>query len=296
MEAVTRPAGILAPLKIYYVHPRLAGPVTAWSALLAAAADMGFTHIGCAPIFAADESGDLFLTDDYEAPNRYSASPGRPDGVIAKLASACADHGLKLVLDVVLDRVAAEGSFSRSAAKWLMPGAERETAVDPRVPRVLLDSALFRFRGARIAKEVSDWWIDRLVRLAQAGAAGVRMLGAESLPATRFPPSCRGCGSRPKGSLFSRGPPGCRGRDSPPCPKPRWMPSSPRFPGGMAAQAGLPRNSRSCAASRPSSAWPRRRSATGWPIAPARARSAGPTGARYVALRPRGTGCCADGI
>ena len=47
----------------------------------------------------------------------------------------------------------------------------------------MADAVYARFDDPHAARELSAWWIDRLVRLAHAGAAGFRLIGLDRVPA-----------------------------------------------------------------------------------------------------------------
>lgn len=143
---------------------------------------MGFTHVGSAPLFAPHRNGDVFLTDNYEEANPALAAKDTVDEVVRQLSSACAENGLAFVLDVVMDQVAADGDMARSAERWFAAPDDRRDTLDPRWGRQDQGRAVPRFDTPEIAGQLCEWWTDRLVRLARAGAAGFRLLGLDSIP------------------------------------------------------------------------------------------------------------------
>jgi starch synthase (maltosyl-transferring) len=179
-EEPVRPA-----FRIYYIHPLLAGPLAGWRDHLARARAMSFTHVCVAPIFAPGRTGDIFLVDDYEQVNpaltQDTAGQHSADAEVRQLADLCAEAGLALLLDLVLDRIAADGAMARSAPHWFYRGAGTDI-VDPRKAQLAPEALPARFDDPQRESELTAWWTDRIVRLAQNGAAGFRLLGLGDVP------------------------------------------------------------------------------------------------------------------
>ena len=168
-------------MKIYYIHPLSAGPLHEWTRHFERAHRMGFSHVCVAPIFAAAPNGDIFLTDDFERTSPAIHDGQDADTTTQHLARMCRDAGLDLVLDLVLDRVAADGTMARSAQHWFHRSAGPDV-VDPREPQLGPEAVPTRFDLADREHELLAWWTDRIVRLANAGAAGFRLLGLAEIP------------------------------------------------------------------------------------------------------------------
>jgi starch synthase (maltosyl-transferring) len=165
--------------KLYYVHPLWIGALPDWSAPIERCRTFGFDHLCTAPLFAPGPAGDLFLTGDVEAAHPILDVPGPADDVIAQLASMCAAGGVRLVLDVALDRVDRGGRTANleGAMFWASPPAALHLPPDTAV-------AYARWDDAPIAEGLAKFWIARLSRLLDAGAAGFRFLWPQSLSAT----------------------------------------------------------------------------------------------------------------
>jgi starch synthase (maltosyl-transferring) len=167
--------------KIYYVHP-LTAPLSDWRPHLRRAADLGFDCICISPPFLPHASGNAFLTDDFELPHPIFGETQSADELVGRISSLCRKFGLKLLLDIEIDRVAAGGAMARSAPRWF-GAAPIPDRIDPRQPKDMADAAYARFDDPHAAPELSAWWIDRLVRLAHAGATGFRLIGLNRVPA-----------------------------------------------------------------------------------------------------------------
>ena len=168
----------MPPPKIYHFHPLVAGPISEWPRHLARVREMGFDHIGSAPLFAPGEAGDVFLTADPESLHPALEFSGSADEGISRICETCAGYGLRLVLDVVGDRMAADAALCRREPGWFATQENGAESPDPRRARVPADTAELRFEGNGLAA----WWIDRLTRLARAGVGGFRCLHPDRVP------------------------------------------------------------------------------------------------------------------
>ena len=169
---VVRSQPLLAP-RIYYFDPVLAGPHRSWSVHLNRCRELGFSHLLSAPLFDPGQSGNLFLSSDHERLNPAIAPDTGVDSFVTEFARACQDHDLTLLLDVVVGRVATDAVIARLKPEWFHRDSAG-TRVDPRNLYRQDDASLARFDDPTIGKQLVTWWIERLARLARAGAAGFR--------------------------------------------------------------------------------------------------------------------------
>src|SRR5262249_21637508 len=86
-----------------------------------------------------------------------------------------------LILDIVLDRAAAIGEIARSKSHLFFRSAGPDV-VDPRRLQLGPDALPARFDNPERERELAAWFADRLIRLLQAGAAGVRLVGLADVP------------------------------------------------------------------------------------------------------------------
>src|SRR5579884_2960784 len=179
---MSRPQEAFAP-KIYYFHPLLAGPPASWPAHLARCLELGFSHVLSAPLFAPGKDGDLLLSADHERANPAIDAALSADDLIGRFSQACQEQGLQLLLDLVFGRVAADAPLVRTKPEWFRISFAASKAIDPRSPEQRADFASFRFEDATIAKQIADWWIERLSRLCSVGAAGFRCADPGAVPA-----------------------------------------------------------------------------------------------------------------
>jgi starch synthase (maltosyl-transferring) len=163
--------------RIYYLHPQNVGGKPDIARHITLAAALGFDHICLGPIFEPGR-GDPFLISDLDRADPRLGIAGPPENAVREIAALCRGQGLRLFLDIVLDRLAADGQSMRQA-DGLYECHDRGVAVDPREDRAALNAATLR-PGA--TSQLVAWWADRLVRLVQAGVSGFRLVGLDPVP------------------------------------------------------------------------------------------------------------------
>jgi len=159
----------------------VAGALADWGPHLERARRLGFSHACAAPIFAPADGGSVFLTDDHEAADPRLGPLVSADEAVHRLTGRCRDAGLVLILDIVLDRVAGDGVTADKMSDVFVRAANH--VLDPRNDLSGVGAASVHLDRAEAQARYTDWLTERLVRLAQAGAAGFRLLGLEGLPA-----------------------------------------------------------------------------------------------------------------
>lgn len=139
---------------------------------------MGFDHIAIPPPFAPGAVGDVFVTADFDRANPILGVADDTDAVEA-IARLCAEHELKLILDIDVGRVAGDGIAARH--DWFY---RTEDGALPD-PRIIASSgvAMARFDVPDIADVLARWWIERLRTWLGHGVTGFRCLGIERVPA-----------------------------------------------------------------------------------------------------------------
>ena len=182
-----RRAAPFPALKIYYLHPLLAGPLANWESHIERCRRMGFSHVATAPLFAPGGTGDIFLAADHERVHRALGVDASADEAIARAAEMCKRHGLGLILDIVVDRVASEGALANSPRPWFRSSrVASDPTPDPRAAPAPANAVYARFDDPAAAAELTAWWVDRLMRLVGAGAAGFRCDAPHRLAATTW--------------------------------------------------------------------------------------------------------------
>jgi starch synthase (maltosyl-transferring) len=168
--------------RLYYLHPAIAGMPQAWLEHFERARAMGFEAICLPPLYKHAES-DPFLSIDHDE----AAMGGSVEAAAARLAQDCKKAGLRLVVDVALDRIAAAHKLAQAFPDRYRK-LNRSGALDPRASS-----------GDGLVVSLNDdveWftqgWIERLSRLVQQGITGFRLLGIDALPVTALKAIVRG--------------------------------------------------------------------------------------------------------
>ncbi len=172
----------MAP-KIYHLHPLVAGDLSDWPAHFARVAAMGFDTVCVAPPFMPGASGDIFVTADFEALHPALGWPGPADAGIAVMTREAERQGLRIWLDLAIDRVAIDAAIRHREEQWFAPGG-CGALPSPLQPPHRLDVAYARLQQTEIAASIAGWWLERLRRLVRAGVAGFRCLVPDEAPAS----------------------------------------------------------------------------------------------------------------
>ncbi len=152
------------------VHAALAGDA---AGACAAAAAAGFTHLAVAPPWLAGGRGNPFLTEDFDRLSPQAGITG-----LAALGDAAAAAKLGLVLDVVVDRLAA-GSALVGVAGSPFAAPERDVLLDPRRSEGA-EAAPARLDSAGDALVLAAWWATRLRGWQAQGVSGFRLIGLDA--------------------------------------------------------------------------------------------------------------------
>src|ERR1700674_4306154 len=149
--------------KTYYVIPPLVARPETLNARLELWRGAGFGAVCCAPLFAPGPSGDVFLAGDIEAAHPI-LQVDTADRAVGERASACRGHQLRLIVDIVLDRVDAGGRLAGEHPDMFDVRAPHTRPVDPRAPLLRSDAAYARIDQPGIAQRLLALWVRRLGR------------------------------------------------------------------------------------------------------------------------------------
>jgi starch synthase (maltosyl-transferring) len=166
-------AATVAP-RIYYVHPLLLRGPDAWRALFQHVHALGFDTVLSAPLGRRVESASVFVAAD---PDHLDPDHGLGDQLgdqledglrtLSSLAESC---GLRLMLDLVIDRQAAGD------------GASSAVFADPRIHPQDACSRRLDFSDPDATQAHADEWSERIARMVKAGISGFRCLGIDRVP------------------------------------------------------------------------------------------------------------------
>src|SRR5690349_17718297 len=149
------PPPALSPLRIYYLHPRLAGPLAGWDRHFERIRRMGFDHVCVTPPFAPGPDGDPFLTGQHDRPDPALGVDGSLEAAVREMAAAAEHHGLRLLADLMLDRVATEGETALLFPDLFGAPERIGLYIDPRQPSSVFHSVPTRFEEV---ETFAEWW------------------------------------------------------------------------------------------------------------------------------------------
>jgi starch synthase (maltosyl-transferring) len=169
--------------QIYFLHPLLIGPLSAWPAQFEHAAALGFDHVLIGSPFLPGQAGHLQVTADHERlhPIFESSLPARD--ALTTLAQVARQAGLAVLLDVVIDRIAAESTLYAHNPHWFQPFEPEDAKRDPRHTRREDHVAYANYGHDEATAQLSAWWANQLLALADAGIAGFRFDSPHRVPA-----------------------------------------------------------------------------------------------------------------
>jgi starch synthase (maltosyl-transferring) len=162
--------------------------VDEWSKVCAHARTLGFDTLMTAPLWAPDPDGNVLVTAGADHLNPALAGLGAdlPDA-LSELAGLCAKHELNLMVDLVLDRVAAEGTQVHDHPDWYdTEGAGSAALRDPRRPPQERHAAPVRRTGGALPPGFIDRWIERLGLWTGEGVAGFRCEAPQAFSAAEW--------------------------------------------------------------------------------------------------------------
>ena len=159
---------------ICYTNLVRAGQADTFKLDLAAVAALGFTHVLLAPPFLAGRSGDVFLVADHRRLDVRLGS-GDADAFLKRVVREASEHGLSVMLDLVVDRVARESALAGEGGFYQ---SFDPTAALPD-PRTLPANRFAATLQPGLAAEA--WWQERVAAWIEAGIEGFRCDAADKV-------------------------------------------------------------------------------------------------------------------
>ncbi|MEO7072968.1 MAG: hypothetical protein ABI300_08430, partial [Rhodanobacter sp.] len=173
-----------APLCIYSVLGAEISRVE-WPARLKHIHAMGFTHVLASSAAFKANTGETAVNVDAAA-----AGTAAPDLLLLQAAArVCADHELRLLLDVDVTCAAAGASLRAQHPEWFRAILSAADLPDPR--RRPAEAGLrWRLDDARGAQAALAWWGGHLLECARTGVAGFRLVSVDAAPAAWWQALC----------------------------------------------------------------------------------------------------------
>jgi starch synthase (maltosyl-transferring) len=169
--------------RIYFIDPLLVGPLANWPAQFEHAAALGFDHVLIGSPFMPGSNGHREAVADHHRLHAvFESDMSAADG-LRQLADAAKKHELTLLVDIVIDRVSAEGGLYQDNKHWFQPFESADARLDPRKPPRQRDVARANFADGEAAHHLTEWWARELNLLADAGVGGFRFDSPHAVPA-----------------------------------------------------------------------------------------------------------------
>ncbi|WP_322021156.1 MULTISPECIES: maltotransferase domain-containing protein [unclassified Burkholderia] len=172
---------------LYFCDARLVGPLDAWPDTFAHIAGMGFDHVLIGGFWAASVAGFPRHVADFHRPAATFATRVGALETFSRLAQLAHGHGLRVLLEVVPDRIARDNPLRAEHPDWYAERAHDDALIDPRCGAHELDVAHARVGDDATHDALAAWWCAHLAAFADAGAAGFLIDAPHHLPAAWWP-------------------------------------------------------------------------------------------------------------
>ena len=144
-----------------------------WPAQFRRIGALGFDRVCVAPPFQPGERGDIFLPSEFDQLHPALGWKENAGSGLQFAAEQAGRHGLRLMLDVRLDRLARTATVRHDHPDWFQDGLTTDLP-DPRRPPRRLDACYARLQDTAAADGLGTWWSERLRGWLGAGVAGIR--------------------------------------------------------------------------------------------------------------------------
>lgn len=158
------------PPRLYYVHPLMFSDAGAWDALFRHASSLGFDTVLTAPLFARAAGGSVFVARDATRIDPAYGLGEELEAGLKRLSELAAAHGLRLMMDLVIDREAADDTDPSPVL------------ADPRLSPNDRGSRLRGQTDVDAAHRLEETWRGRVETMVHAGISGFRCLGLDRVP------------------------------------------------------------------------------------------------------------------
>jgi len=178
--------------RIYNLFPLLAGSVSDWHGHLPRIARMGFDWIYLNPFHYPGFSGSLYAVKEYDRlhPVFQGDASQTPDELLRGFVEAARAHGLKVMMDLVVNHTSKDSPLVESRPEWFArnpDGSVRSPrAVDPDDPAKYTewgDLAEIEYANRAIWPALIEQWSAVAGHFAELGFAGFRCDAAYKVPA-----------------------------------------------------------------------------------------------------------------
>ncbi|HLG86667.1 MAG TPA: maltotransferase domain-containing protein [Alphaproteobacteria bacterium] len=181
----------LGPPRIYNLFPLLFRDFEHMAELLPHAASMGFDWVFLNPIHEPGLSGSLYAVKDPTSVSaRLAGGPDRSlEEVLGTFCRKAAEHGLAVMLDLVVNHVAIDSILVHQHPEWIARDGCGEiihpSAIDPEDSSrrtIWGDLAALDYGKPEARDALVNYWTEIVNRIARAGVRGFRCDAAYQVP------------------------------------------------------------------------------------------------------------------
>ncbi|WP_144112840.1 maltotransferase domain-containing protein [Paraburkholderia sp. BCC1886] len=172
--------------RIYFFHSLLVGPLDAWPAQFAHAAGLGFDHALIGNLFEPGQAGHGQVVGNHARLHPVFEAGDQPaTDALRKLVESARQQNISLLVDLVIDRMAADGALFAEHPDWFHPSESDEARLDPRHVHREDNVAYANFdESTPGGSALIEWWTRQLLALAEAGVKGFRFDSPHRVPAS----------------------------------------------------------------------------------------------------------------
>ena len=209
--------------RIYNLFPLLAGPMTTWSEHLPRIGAMRFDWVYLNPFHYPGFSGSLYAIQDFDRLHPVVAG-GDDEPWDARLAAFCdaADkHGLRVMVDLVINHAARDGRLVQEYPEWFRrhPDGEIKSpgALDPSDPHGMVtwhDLAAIDYDQPEHREAQLKFWNSLVKRYLDCGVSGFRCDAAYQVPSDLWQALITAARSAANAPVFAAETLGCPPGDS----------------------------------------------------------------------------------
>jgi starch synthase (maltosyl-transferring) len=178
--------------RIYNLFPLLVGSVQDWSGHLARIAGMQFDWVFLNPIHYPGFSGSLYaVKDPYRLHDRFQGGASEsPDDLIRGFCGRAEEHGMRVMLDLVVNHTAKDSVLAEQHPEWFRREADgtlySPRAVDPVDPAKVTiwgDLAELDYENEQARAGLVEYWRHYVQHYVGLGVKGFRCDAAYQVPA-----------------------------------------------------------------------------------------------------------------
>lgn len=178
--------------RIYNLFPLLAGDIAGWTRELPRIAEMGFNWVWVNPFHYPGFSGSLYAVKDYFRLNPlFRDSAGKSDDeLLADFVAAASRHGLRVMMDLVVNHTARDSELVARHPGWFVRGDGGDlvspAAMDPADASnvtVWGDLAELDWQRPDVQEEATRFFVDVTRHYLELGFRGFRCDAAYKVPA-----------------------------------------------------------------------------------------------------------------